>query len=64
MSILQYFPSAHKSGEEERLASDDRLKRNPRDDLKIGLDLIFSIKDKLDKLHPLATEALLRIMTY
>jgi hypothetical protein len=63
MSILQYFPN-HKLCDEERLCADDRLKRNPRDDLKLGLDLIFGLKDRLDKLHPLATEALMRIMTY
>lgn len=62
MTILQYFPKEFSNSNIDE--ADDRIKRNPRADLKLGLDLIFGLKDKLDKLHPLATEALLRIMTY
>lgn len=62
MSILQFFPP-RLDGTEHTIA-DDRLQRNPRDDIKTGLDMIFGLKDKLEKLHPLATETVLRIMTY
>jgi hypothetical protein len=48
----------------EQLQADDRLNRIPLDDLKQGIDLIFELKEKIDKLHPIATETLIRLLSY
>lgn len=65
MSILNYnlkrsetCPSL--SGE----VTDERWSREPLGDLKHGLDLIFELKEKFDKLHPLASETLIRLMVF
>ena len=42
---------------------DKRLERDALDDLKHGLDLIFSLKSKLDALHPIAAETLIRLLS-
>ncbi len=31
---------------------DDRYSRNPKDDLKEAIDLLWKFKEALDKLHP------------
>jgi hypothetical protein len=41
---------------------EERLKRNPAQDLKEGIDLVFEFKAKLDKMHPIATETLIRLL--
>lgn len=63
MSILHYFPrpSTEQPG---HLAADDRFTRDPLDDLKHGLDLVFELKEKIDALHPIATETLIRLLSH
>ncbi len=34
------------------LRSDDRYSRNMKEDMKEAIDLLFKLKDGLDKLHP------------
>lgn len=41
---------------------DVRFKRNPATDLKEGIDLVFELKAKIDKFHPIATETLIRLL--
>jgi hypothetical protein len=42
--------------------SDERFARNPAHDLKEGIDLVFELKTKIDKMHPMATETLIRLL--
>jgi len=42
----------------------DIWSREPLGDLKHGLDLIFELKEKLDKLHPIAAETLIRLLSH
>lgn len=42
--------------------TDERMKRNPAQDLKEGIDLVFSLKAAIDKFHPIATETLIRLL--
>ena len=48
--IRPYIPSQEESDYNER------LKRDMRDDIRHGLDLLFKFKDELEKMHPGATE--------
>lgn len=43
---------------------DDRYSRNALGDLKHGLDLVFELKSELDKMHPIAAETLIRMLTH
>ena len=43
---------------------DKRCERDALGDLKHGLDLIFDLKSKLDVLHPIAAETLIRLLSY
>lgn len=43
---------------------DKRWERDALGDLKHGLDLIFGLKSELDKLHPLASETLIRLLSH
>lgn len=43
---------------------DTRFERNALGDLKHGLDLIFALKTELDKLHPIASETLVRMLSH
>ncbi len=38
--------------------------RSALDDLKQGLDLIFDLKSKIDLLHPVAAETLIRLLSH
>jgi hypothetical protein len=63
MNILHYQMQDQALNQAGHLQSNDRFQRNPKDDLKEGLDLIFELKEKLDKLHPIATEMLLQMIS-
>lgn len=41
---------------------DGRFKRDPAIDLKEGIDLVFQLKAKIDKFHPIAAETLIRLL--
>ncbi len=41
---------------------EERLKRNPAKDLKEGIDLVFDLKAKIDKFHPISSETLIRML--
>jgi hypothetical protein len=43
---------------------DKRYERDALGDLKHGLDLVFELKAELDKLHPLASETLIRLLSH
>jgi hypothetical protein len=43
---------------------DGRYERDALGDLKHGLDLIFELKAEIDKLHPLASETLIRLLSH
>jgi hypothetical protein len=63
MSILHYY-----TGPKERVCAeaeqDKRYERDALGDLKHGLDLIFELKAQLDKLHPIAAETLIRLLSH
>ena len=44
--------------------TDKRWERDALGDLKHGLDLIFDLKSKLDALHPIAAETLIRLLSH
>lgn len=63
MSILHY----RMGNESQQLCKDredDRYQRDALGDLKHGLDLIFELKTKLDKFHPIAAETLIRLLSH
>jgi hypothetical protein len=68
MSILNYNlnPSMpfEQSCNQPLQASVDNWSREPLGDLKHGLDLIFELKKELDKLHPIASETLIRLLSH
>jgi hypothetical protein len=47
----------------ERLEVDDREERDVLTDLKDGLDLIFNLKENLERLHPIATDTLITLLS-
>ena len=62
MSILHY-----RIGGESQVCTareDDRYQRDALGDLKHGFDLIFELKTKLDKMHPIAAETLIRLLSH
>ena len=63
MSILQSFEN-NVGPFSEHVSADDRAHRNCLDDVKHGFDLVFELKDKLDKLHPAASEIIYRVIRY
>jgi hypothetical protein len=52
---VPYMNHMHKEYEE-------RCKRDIQQDLKSGIDLLFDFKKQLSKLHPGASESLLRMV--
>jgi hypothetical protein len=52
------------TGLQNEAVADERYQRDPLGDLKHGLDLIFELKAKMDKLHPIAQETLIRLISY
>jgi hypothetical protein len=44
--------------------ADKRYERDALGDLKHGLDLIFELKAELDKLHPISSETLIRLLSH
>ncbi len=63
MSILHYS-FANNNEPMTTSFNDERYSREPLGDLKHGLDLIFELKAKLDKFHPIATETLVRLLSH
>ena len=63
MSILHYM-SRNNDTCEPQPVEDGRWKRDALGDLKHGLDLVFDLKSKLDKLHPIAAETLIRLLSH
>jgi hypothetical protein len=61
MSILNYGFGTHLR--DTSLVTDNRYERDALGDLKHGLDLIFALKEELDKLHPIAAETLKRLLS-
>lgn len=43
--------------------AEERYSRDALGDLKHGLDLIFKLKDEIDKLHPIASEVLIKLLS-
>jgi hypothetical protein len=63
MSILNYQYMNPMTNEPlERV--DKRWERDALGDLKHGLDLIFALKQELEKLHPIAAETLIRLLSH
>ena len=66
MSILNYNLIPVDSMKTECVrnpSTEDRWERNIREDIKQGMDLIFEFKEKLNKLHPLAQEVLVGMLS-
>jgi hypothetical protein len=63
MSILHYLSSNNQVCEPQRV-DDERWQRDALGDLKHGLDLVFELKAKLDKFHPIASETLIRLLSH
>lgn len=66
MSILHYKMGPRLRAEEcmPNEQADKRWERDALGDLKHGLDLIFELKSQLDKLHPIAAETLIRLLSH
>ena len=64
MSFLNYFPVSNMQTPKPDSVNDERFMRDALGDLKHGLDLVFDLKEKLDKLHPIASETLIRMLSY
>jgi hypothetical protein len=62
MSIMHFQYGAN--GPCVRDTADDRFQRDPLEDLKDGLDLIFELKESLERMHPVATDTLIRLLTF
>jgi hypothetical protein len=62
MSILHFRmnPADRNLKEQEH---DERFDRNFADDLHHGVDLIVEMKERLDKLHPIARETIIRLLS-
>lgn len=60
MSILHYQLG---QGCANQIINEARYERDALVDLKHGMDLIFEFKSELDKLHPIATETLTRMLS-
>ncbi len=60
MSILHYQVG---NGCHNQVTNEKRYERDALGDLKHGLDLIFELKEKIDVLHPIATETLIRLVS-
>ena len=63
MSILHYR-MGNTEAQVCRDKEDERYSRDSLGDLKHGLDLIFELKTKLDKMHPIAAETLIRLLSH
>ena len=61
MSILHYQLG---NGSAVQAVNETRYERDALGDLKHGLDLIFDLKSKLDALHPIAAETLIRLLSH
>jgi hypothetical protein len=64
MSILQSRMGGCEEPCVSELKPDTRFERDTLGDLKHGLDLIFELKTQLDKLHPIASETLIRLLSH
>jgi hypothetical protein len=65
MSILHaYMGPRLRDMECAQVRPDERYERDALGDLKHGLDLVFALKAELDKLHPLASETLIRLLSH
>lgn len=61
MSLLNFHIVSSETGSLEKI---DRFERDALGDLKHGLDLIFELKKELDKMHPIASETLIRMLAH
>lgn len=64
MSLLHYRVSSIHDAVRHDSELDKRHERDALGDLKHGLDLVFELKAQLDKLHPIATETLIRLLSH
>ena len=64
MSILHYRMGGYEEPCVRESKTDTRFERDALGDLKHGLDLIFALKTELDKLHPIAAETLIRLLSH
>ena len=65
MSILHsYFGPTLRDSACVHNEPNKRYERDALGDLKHGLDLIFELKAELDKLHPLASDTLIRLLSH
>lgn len=62
MSILHY--RTNYESQVCREGEDTRYSRDALGDLKHGLDLVFELKSQLDKMHPIAAETLIRMLSH
>lgn len=62
MSILHY--RMNNESQVCREGEDLRYSRDALGDLKHGLDLVFELKAQIDKLHPIAAETLIRLLSH
>lgn len=64
MSLLHYNLNAgHYANSPQTNECDVRYERDIIGDLKHGLDLVFELKKKIDALHPIASETLVRLLS-
>lgn len=63
MSILHYRMSNYDEPCVRESKPDTRFERDALGDLKHGLDLIFELKTQIEKLHPIAAETLIRLLS-
>ncbi len=64
MNILHYRVGSIHDALRHDSELDKRHERDALGDLKHGLDLIFELKSELDKLHPIAAETLIRLLSH
>ena len=66
MSLLHYNlgPRVQTSDCVPTSGDEKKWQRDGLGDLKHGLDLIFELKEKLEELHPIAKETLIRLLSH
>lgn len=64
MGILNYYTGPQRFEECVATNTDERFSRDALGDLKHGLDLLFELKREFDKLHPMASETLIRLLSF
>ncbi len=65
MSLLRYYTGTKKDDGLSAMERHDMLyERDALGDLKHGLDMIFELKKELDKMHPVASQTLVGMLSH